>query len=130
MAPERLTQEIRTQVIGMNEQHSVSIINAERKIHPVGSLFPDMTGEAFAGLVASIRANGLLEPILLHPDGSIIDGKNRYRACLEADVEPRFTTWDGKGSLVALVTGLNLRRKHLDKNQVAALAFEVTRRFA
>jgi len=87
--------------------------------HPVAAIFPEMSGPPFAELVADIKQNGLREPVLLHPDGSILDGRNRYRACLEAGVEPSFRTWDGRGSLVTLVLSLNLHRRHLDGSQRA-----------
>ncbi len=45
--------------------------------HPISSAFPLMGQLEFNQLVASIRENGLQNPILLHTDGKIIDGRNR-----------------------------------------------------
>jgi N6-adenosine-specific RNA methylase IME4/ParB-like chromosome segregation protein Spo0J len=93
-----------------------------KQFHPIANIFPLIEGEQFDQLVEDIRVNGLQEEIWLHPDDSIIDGRNRYRACLEAEIEPRFRTWDGQGSLIAFVLSLNLRRRHLTGSQKAVLA--------
>ena len=95
------------------------------KYHPLADIFPLIEGSDFAALVEDIRANGLQEAIWLHPDGRILDGRNRYRACLEAKVDPRFRTWDGKGSLVSFVVSLNLRRRHLNESQKGILALKI-----
>jgi len=95
------------------------------EFHPVTEIFPLMEGEEFDQLVASIKANGLEEAIRLHPDGRIIDGRNRYRACLQAGVEPHYRTWEGEGSLVTLVVNLNLHRRHLTASQRAAITMEI-----
>lgn len=90
----------------------------EYTFHPIAELFPLMVGAEFDALKNDIAANGLREAIWLHPDDwSIIDGRNRYRACVELGIEPEYRTWDGEGSLEALVDSLNLHRRHLTKEQ-------------
>ena len=96
--------------------------NQGREFHAVAELFPLLRGRAFEELVADIKKNGLREPILLDAEGRIVDGRNRYRACLEAGVEPRFVKWEGEGSLAELALSLNLRRRHLDESQRALVA--------
>lgn len=96
------------------------------KFHPVADIFPLIDGEELQNLITDIRANGLREPIWLHPDdGSIIDGRNRYRACVEAGVEVKTRTWDGQGSLVEFVLSMNLHRRHLTASQRACVATDV-----
>lgn len=89
------------------------------ELHPLCTLFPRMDGEAFATLVADIRANGLREPITLH-DGLILDGGNRYRACLKAGVEPKFRKFGGE-NVVTFVLSANLHRRHMTPGQQAAI---------
>jgi hypothetical protein len=92
------------------------------RFHAAASVFPLLEGDDFESLSADIGRNGLREAIWLHPDGSIIDGRNRYRACRKAGVTPRFRTWNGRGSLTEFVISLNLARRHLTISQRACLA--------
>jgi ParB-like chromosome segregation protein Spo0J len=91
--------------------------------HPAADVLPLMVGEEFDALIADIRDHGLREPITLHPDGSILDGRNRYRACHRLGVEPRTKVWQGQpGTEAAFVISMNLQRRHLDASQRAMLA--------
>ena len=96
------------------------------KFHAVAGIFPMAEGDELDKLAEDIRANGLLEPIWIHPnDGSIIDGRNRYRACLKAKIEPKTRKWNGTGSLVGFVISMNLHRRHLTAGQKAAVGVEM-----
>ena len=95
----------------------------EYKFHEVAGLFPLLEGKPFNELVEDIKKNGLLESIWL-ADKQIVDGRNRYRACKEAGVEPRFRNWSGNGSLVSFVVSLNLRRRHLTQSQAGFVAID------
>ena len=96
------------------------------RIHPLADLYPAMTEDEFGALVADIHQNGLRQPILLHPDGSILDGRHRWRSIDDlADrgviAEPRFQEWDGCGDLVSLIHSLNFHRRHLSVTQKACI---------
>lgn len=71
----------------------------EYEFHEIANVFPLLEGEDYSKLVEDIREHGLLDAITLYED-KILDGRNRYRACLDAGVEPFFsgmavTTWRG-----------------------------------
>jgi hypothetical protein len=94
--------------------------NAEMlELHPLCTLFPRMVGDEYAALVADIAAHGLRQPITLF-DGMVLDGGNRYRACLDAGVPPRIVEFVGS-SPVAFVLSNNLHRRHLSPGQQAAI---------
>jgi len=87
----------------------------ECEFHPLAGLFPLLEGDEFDELVADIKANGLHKPIVIF-DEQILDGRNRYRACLKAGVKPRFENYTGDDPL-GYVVSLNLKRRHLTSKQ-------------
>ena len=92
------------------------------KFHEITDLFPLLEGNEYDELVADIRANGLRQKIVLY-DGKILDGRNRYRACLEGGIEPRFELFYGDNDkALSNVISLNLKRRHLDESQRASIA--------
>lgn len=94
--------------------------------HPVADIFPLMEGAALEDLAADIAAFGLREPLWLHQDGRIIDGRNRYAACQIAAVEPATRVWDGEDAgLVAFVVSLNLHRRHLNASQISMVGARI-----
>lgn len=99
------------------------------KFHEVADIFPMMSSEEYESLKADIKQNGLLQPIWTH-EGQIIDGRNRYNACVDLGIFPQYQTWDSAGSLVAFVVSLNLQRRHLNSSQKAMVALEVERLLA
>lgn len=96
----------------------------ESKFHPYANVFPLMQGEEYDDLVADINKNGLHEPIVMTPDGLILDGRNRWRACLDAGIENPWceTTELPESEWLAYVISLNLRRRHLNESQRAIIA--------
>ncbi len=91
--------------------------------HPIADLFPLLAGADLDALADDIRDNGLLHPIVRH-GGKILDGRNRFRACGLAGVEPRFVDFDGPDPL-AFVVSANLHRRHLNESQRGMVAAKV-----
>lgn len=82
--------------------------------HPAADAFPMMEDKRFDELKADIEANGLREPVTLC-DGLILDGRNRYKACLALGVQP--TTRTFTGDPWAFVWSLNGERRDLVDEQ-------------
>lgn len=89
------------------------------ELHPLCTYFPRLSGAEFTTLCDDIKANGLRDPIVLH-NKMILDGGNRYRACIEVGVKPRFRDFDGT-NIVSFVLSANLHRRHLTPGQQAAI---------
>jgi len=90
------------------------------EIHDLCKLFPPMPEDQFNSLIDSIRDHGLLTPIMLH-EGKILDGRHRYKACINLGIEPSFEEYEGEDAL-GYVIALNLSRRHLDESQRAMIA--------
>ncbi|MCK9380837.1 MAG: ParB/RepB/Spo0J family partition protein [Sulfuritalea sp.] len=79
-----------------------------------------MTDAEFASLKADVAANGLNQPIVIH-SGQILDGGNRYRACVEIGIEPATVEYSGTDPM-AFVLSANMHRRHLTESQRAMIA--------
>jgi ParB-like chromosome segregation protein Spo0J len=95
-------------------------LTMDLQTHPAAELFPAMTGLELEELKEDIREHGQREPITLL-DGYILDGRNRYRACRELGILPRFDNFPG-GDPVDYVVSKNLHRRHLNESQRASVA--------
>jgi hypothetical protein len=104
------------------------------KVHPFDDCFPLISHEAFASLVADIAKNGLLHPIALTADGTtIVDGRLRYLACVEARVDPRFINLPEdftEERIRAWIMSANVYRQSFNKDQRAMIAARIVERLA
>src|ERR1044071_1849303 len=96
-------------------------MKTDMEVHEITNLFPEMTPEEYRALLQDIQHNGLKMPIWTFK-GQIIDGRHRYRACLELGIEPEFRVWDGEGPVGAFIFSLNFYRRHLNGSKRAFLA--------
>ena len=98
--------------------------------HPAADIFPlDETG--IGELATDIMEHGQREPIWLFRTAAesgdiqlqILDGRRRFRACIQAGVKPKFETYR-ENDVIAFVWSLNYSRRHLTTSQKAAIAVE------
>jgi len=89
-------------------------------VHPAADAFPLLGGAEYATLRDDIAAHGLRMPVVLTPDGQLLDGRNRLRACEELGVDPATVVYEGEP--VAFVVSLNIARRHLNENQRGMVA--------
>lgn len=89
--------------------------------HPAADIFPMLDGDEYAAFKADIATHGQRQPICLMPDGVILDGRNRWRACAELGLEPKCETYHGDDP-IGFVISLNLNRRHLSESQRAMIA--------
>lgn len=88
--------------------------------HPLSEVWGDMEQQDFRALVADIKANGVIEPVVLHQD-MVLDGWHRYRASLEAGLgDPAFDLYEGNDA-TGYVISRNRHRRHQTKAQTAAV---------
>jgi hypothetical protein len=99
-------------------------MDAELKFHPAAAIFPMLDEVELTQLAEDIKENGLIERISLY-EGMILDGRNRYLACQQAGVEPRFDELPFVNDCpVTWVISKNLHRRHLTVSQRAMVAAE------
>jgi len=89
-----------------------------------------MTPEEFAAIAEDVKANGLVEPIILL-NGQILDGVHRLKACLQSGIKPQYQDWDGEGGTpIQYVWSKNWTRRHLTASQRAVISLVAEKDFA
>jgi len=98
----------------------------KKKIHPLAEIFPELDATAFENLKDSIDEHGQRETIVLLGD-AVLDGRNRYKACLQLGRNPQFRNFDPArdGAPIQFVADKNLNRRHLTPGQRAAVAKKI-----
>lgn len=91
------------------------------KSHPAADIFPMLEGVEYERLKADIIANGQREGIDIW-QGMVIDGRNRYRICLDIGKEPDCWELEECKDPIAYVLSKNLCRRNLKPSQAAMCA--------
>jgi hypothetical protein len=97
-----------------------------RGFHEAADIFPRMTDEEFQAFKQDIAENGLQTAIVTIPDGQIIDGRHRWRACMETHTQPRYQVYHGNPW--TYVISANLHRRHLNTSQRAMVVARIADR--
>jgi hypothetical protein len=94
--------------------------------HPACQLLPRMTKDEYDDLLEDIRNNGQRHPIIVDEAGKGLDGRHRYWAVKELRLVPKIEVFVGdETAKIKLIISENMRRRHLTKQQRAAVAAEL-----
>lgn len=93
----------------------------ELETHPFADAFPLLAGDEFERFRDDIKSKGLLDRKLFRFDGKLLDGRNRFRVCVELDIEPELVDYNGDDPL-GFVLSRNLHRRNLNESQRALIA--------
>lgn len=94
------------------------------EFHPLADCFPLMSGDEFEDLKNDIGLRGLNHPVVTY-HGSILDGRNRWRACEELGISCQTKEYGGSDP-AAFVVSENIHRRHLTPSQRAMIASKLT----
>lgn len=99
-----------------------------RPVHPAANMFPLMRSQLYRALVCVMKGGGFdpAHPILIGSDGSVVDGRARLSAAIEAGVEPTFVVLgDDDDPFAAAFRGNYFRRGRLPKEAAALICARV-----
>ncbi|WP_018296508.1 ParB N-terminal domain-containing protein [Corynebacterium lubricantis] len=93
-------------------------------------VMPPLASDEYQELYEDIKANGVLEPIHVDEDGVVIDGHHRSKIASELGIPCPMITHDDldEGEKVNLAFVLNLKRRHLSREQRQELVVEYAKR--
>jgi ParB-like chromosome segregation protein Spo0J len=86
----------------------------------VAAMFPLLEGPPHETFKGDIEADGLLEPIVVQ-GRTLLDGRNRLRACLDLNIEPDIREYDGALDAYHYILAKNLDRRDLTPEQRTAV---------
>lgn len=93
----------------------------ELETHPYADAFPMLSGVEFERFRDDIKATSLLDDKLYLYKGTLLDGRNRLRACIALGIEPTFVHYDGDDPL-GFVMSRNFHRRNMNESQRAIVA--------
>ena len=103
-------------------------MNKVYEFHSIANIYPMMDKQEFSNLVGSMEDDGYMQDksITLF-EGKILDGRNRYKAAQEAEVQPLYIEFTGNyAEALELARRDNIYRRNISKAQKAMVAaFEV-----
>ena len=87
------------------------------------NLVPKISEDEYNALRASISENGLWLPIIINPQGVILDGHHRFKICKDLGIKARHAerVFENKLLEKKFVIEVNLKRRHLIDFQKAEL---------
>ena len=91
------------------------------EFHEYADLFPLMNSKQFERLTKSLKEFEQQEDIVLL-NRKILDGRNTYLSCKQANITPRFKKYDSKLDPLDYVKIKNLDRRHFSSAQLAEVA--------
>ena len=95
------------------------------EVHPYASRWPMRSADELEDMAESIRSRRQRFPIVLTPEGVLVDGRNRLAACTLADVAPWFEmdpTLTSEEEIGAFIWDANGDRRDMSKGQKAMMA--------
>lgn len=84
-----------------------------------------MSEREFAAFRADVEVHGILEPVEIAPDGTLLDGRHRLRAAQELGIAAVPVRISDPEDAVAHMLRAALQRRQLSQSQRAALALEL-----
>lgn len=95
-------------------------------VHPAADVFPMLDEDALTALENDIKVNGQLQPIMVW-NGQVVDGRNRYSACVRAGIKPKLreAKFADDAEAIRFIVSTNIHRRHLTESQRAMIAAEL-----
>ena len=100
--------------------HRPDTMQKKPPLHPACVQWPKLSEKELSELALDIKRQGQLEDITLMPDGSILDGSNRWDGCELAKVTPRTVIYEGNDPFGFSISK-NKHRRHLEPSQLAMI---------